>query len=145
MFVQIKQNPNNSQIYIYIFDDFEYLFKYFSKWSSEVFFPAELSLSLLSQPVSLCWDALPALLIPFKSNSCLFLPLVWFIWTDMNMLIRFGCGPKQLHRDPLEEVVLVLFPIKRFFYSENIISNPTQLVGAATSLLRTVSPKVYPR
>lgn len=63
----------------------------------------------------------------------------------MNMLIRFGCGPKQLHRDPLEEVVLVLFPIKRFFYIENIISNPTQLVGAATSLLRTVFPKVYPR
>lgn len=33
--------------------------------------------------------------------------LVWFVWAGLNTAFRLWCGPKQLHRGPLLDVVSV--------------------------------------
>ena len=33
--------------------------------------------------------------------------LYQFVWGDLNTEIIFGCEPKELHQDPLEQVVSV--------------------------------------
>lgn len=45
----------------------------------------------------------------FKSNSVWFSLFVQFIGVGVNTVITLRCEPKQLHQDPLKELVLVQF------------------------------------
>lgn len=50
----------------------------------------------------------PEVISAFKSNSGSFSHLVGFVCASVDTAIAIPCGLKQLHRDPLEEVVSVL-------------------------------------
>lgn len=47
----------------------------------------------------------PEVISAFKSNSGSFSHLVGFVCASVDTAIAIPCGLKQLHRDPLEEVV----------------------------------------
>lgn len=49
----------------------------------------------------------PVLIVWFNQTWGLFSPFVLFVWADLNTEIIFGCGPKELHKDLLEQVVLM--------------------------------------